>query len=232
MNTIIGIISAIVVIGIVGYFIYNKTNKKDGNNKSNNKLEAFSNELHAHNPIVIMIISRINKSNLKEFLNGGLQYEAFEELVIDKISKQVKEDILSREYFTDESNFLYKYKEYKEEDEAYKNLVLKVMDNNIRLSGQPTDMLRIKVNRDAISSDLISRTIISTEIIPVIFPNMEKVPLRRLTRDGDLEVLVPNLYQFYEDQYWTIYNEQERNLPTSIFLLHASIALKPVPFNV
>ena len=128
MNTIIiAIILGIVIIGI-GYFIYNR-NKKE-NNKASTKLEAFTNVLYTYDPFVVMVISRINKSNLKEFLNGGLQYEAFEELAIDKIFKQVKEDILSREYFLDESNFLYKYKEYKDEDEPYKNLVLKVMDKN------------------------------------------------------------------------------------------------------
>lgn len=99
------------------------------------------------------------------------------------------------------------------------NINRKVMDNNIRLSGQPTDMLRIKVNRDPISNDLVSRTIISTEIIPVIFPNMEKVPLRRLTRDGELEVLVPNLYQFYDDQYWTLYTPAEIRLDEDDLLL-------------
>lgn len=129
MNTIIIAIVAIAIFGVLGYFIYNKFNKK-ANTKVNTKSEEFINALYTYDPFVVMVISRINKSNLEEFLNGGLQYEAFEELAIDKIFKQVKEDILSREYFSDESNFLYKYKEYKEEDEAYKNLVLKVMDNN------------------------------------------------------------------------------------------------------
>lgn len=99
------------------------------------------------------------------------------------------------------------------------NILRKVTDNNIRLASQPVDMIRIKVNRDPISQDLISRTVVSTEIIPVIFPTMEKVPLRRLTREGNEDVLVPNLYQFYEEQYWTIYAPAEIRLDEDDILL-------------
>ena len=99
------------------------------------------------------------------------------------------------------------------------NIVRKVTDNNIRLASQPVDMIRIKVNRDPISQDLISRTVVSTEIIPIIFPTMEKVPLRRLTREGEDDVLVPNLYQFYEEQYWTIYTPAEIRLDEDDILL-------------
>ena len=99
------------------------------------------------------------------------------------------------------------------------NILRKVTDNNIRLASQPVDMIRIKVNRDPISQDLISRTVVSTEIIPIIFPTMEKVPLRRLTREGNEDVLVPNLYQFYEEQYWTIYTPAEIRLDEDDILL-------------
>lgn len=99
------------------------------------------------------------------------------------------------------------------------NIVRKVTDNNLRLSSQPVDMIRIKVNRDPVSQDLISRTIISNEIIPVIFPTMEKVPLRRLRRENNEDVLIPNLYQFYEEQYWTIYTPAEIQLDEDDLLL-------------
>ena len=99
------------------------------------------------------------------------------------------------------------------------NILRKVTDNNIRLASQPVDMIRIKVNRDPISQDLISRTVVSTEIVPIIFPTMEKVPLRRLTREGEDGVLVPNLYQFYEEQYWTIYTPAEIRLDEDDILL-------------
>lgn len=99
------------------------------------------------------------------------------------------------------------------------NIVRKVTDNNLRLSSQPVDMIRIKVNRDPVSQDLISRTIISNEIIPVIFPTMGKVPLRRLRREGNEDVLIPNLYQFYEEQYWTIYTPAEIQLDEDDLLL-------------
>lgn len=85
------------------------------------------------------------------------------------------------------------------------NIVRKVADNNIRLASQPVDMIRVKANRDPISQDLISRTIDDAEIVPIIFPTMEDVPLRRLTRSGE-DVLIPDLYQFHKDQYWEIYS--------------------------
>lgn len=99
------------------------------------------------------------------------------------------------------------------------NIQRKVIDNNLRLSSQPTDMIRIKVERDPISQDLISRTITSAEIVPVIFPEMKDVPLRRLTREGDDEVLVPNLYQFYDEQYWELYAPAEIQLDEDDLLL-------------
>ena len=99
------------------------------------------------------------------------------------------------------------------------NITRKVVDNNLRLSSHPTDMIRIKVERDPISQDLISRTITNAEVIPIIFPEMKDVPLRRLSREGDETVLVPNLYQFYEDQYWELYSPAEIRLDEDDLLL-------------
>ncbi len=56
----------------------------------------------------------------------------------------------------------------------------KVLDNQILLTSHPTDMLRIRTNRDERSHDIISRTIISSEILPIILPIMKDVPLRRM----------------------------------------------------
>lgn len=99
------------------------------------------------------------------------------------------------------------------------NIARKVFDNNIRLASQPTDMLRIKVNRDKISQDLLSRTIVSAEIVPIIFPSMKDVPLRRLIREDGEDILVPNFYQFYDDQFWTIYVPAEIRLDEDDLLI-------------
>ena len=171
-------------------------------------------------PIIFRITSGVQKYTQEN------TYENYEE-VVEGSTYSIHQFIFPGQFFgevkrTEESSIskLMRRTRYQAKlGRKLDNINRKVMDNNIRLSGQPTDMLRIKVNRDAISSDLISRTIISTEIIPVIFPNMEKVPLRRLTRDGDFEVLVPNLYQFYEDQYWTIYTPAEIRLDEDDLLL-------------
>lgn len=99
------------------------------------------------------------------------------------------------------------------------NIARKIFDNNIRLASQPTDMLRIKVNRDKISQDLLSRTIVSAEIVPIIFPSMKDVPLRRLIREDGEDILVPNFYQFYDDQFWTIYVPAEIRLDEDDLLI-------------
>lgn len=61
----------------------------------------------------------------------------------------------------------------------------KVIDNQIMLSGFPIDMLRISTKRDKRTGDVQTRTVVSNEVLPIIFPEMKDVPLRRLTRDGD-----------------------------------------------
>lgn len=61
----------------------------------------------------------------------------------------------------------------------------KILDNQILLTSHPTDMLRLRVTRDERSHDIISRTIISSEVLPIILPTMKDIPLRRLQhQDG------------------------------------------------
>lgn len=59
----------------------------------------------------------------------------------------------------------------------------KFLDNNILLSAHPTDMLRIRVDRDSRTQDILSRKIIANEILPIMLPVMKDIPLRRMTRD-------------------------------------------------
>lgn len=84
------------------------------------------------------------------------------------------------------------------------NIRKRVLDNNIRLSAHPTDMLRIAVKRDERSHDLISRTIESTEIMPIILPKMEDIPLRHLIREGK-DVLIPSMYPIMQEEYFEVY---------------------------
>lgn len=84
------------------------------------------------------------------------------------------------------------------------NIRKRVLDNNIRLSAHPTDMLRIAVQRDERSHDLISRTIESTEIMPIILPKMEDIPLRHLIRDGK-DILIPSMYPIQQEEYFEVY---------------------------
>lgn len=84
------------------------------------------------------------------------------------------------------------------------NIRKRVLDNNIRLSAHPTDMLRIAVQRDERSHDLISRTIESTEIMPIILPEMEDIPLRHLIREGK-DILIPSMYPIQQEEYFEVY---------------------------
>lgn len=81
----------------------------------------------------------------------------------------------------------------------------KVLDDRISLTAHPTDMLRISVKRDSRSGDLLSRTITSSEVVPIIFPNMKDVPLRQFSTTDDKEVLLPSFYAFSQEQHFDLY---------------------------
>ena len=87
----------------------------------------------------------------------------------------------------------------------------RVTDNNIRLSSNPTDMIRISVKRDERSQDLVSREVSATEILPIMLPSMKDVPLRHFIRKGD-EVQVPSLYTIEQQEYFEIYAPVEVKL--------------------
>ena len=62
-------------------------------------------------------------------------------------------------------------------DDIYK----KSMDNTISLSSYPIDMVRVQVTRDPRTQDLISRTIIASEVMPIFFEEpFTDLPLRRM----------------------------------------------------
>ena len=102
------------------------------------------------------------------------------------------------------------------------NIALKVLDNNIRLTAHPTDMLRITVDRDPRSRDIISRTVQSTEIMPIILPNMVDIPLRQLKREGTAttDVMIPSLYStMMQQDYFEVYAPVECNLTEDDLLI-------------
>ena len=85
------------------------------------------------------------------------------------------------------------------------NITRKVLDDRIGLTAHPTDMLRISVKRDSRSGDLLSRTITSSEVVPIIFPKMMDVPLRQFATRDDKEVLLPSFYAFSQEQHFDLY---------------------------
>ena len=85
------------------------------------------------------------------------------------------------------------------------NITRKVLDDRIGLTAHPTDMLRISVKRDSRSGDLLSRTITSSEVVPIIFSKMADVPLRQFATRDDKEVLLPSFYAFSQEQHFDLY---------------------------
>lgn len=87
----------------------------------------------------------------------------------------------------------------------------KIIDNDIRLTAHPTDMIRVEAIRDERSHDLISRVIKTTEVMPILLPKMEDIPLRHLVRDNE-DVLVPALYSIAQEEFFEVYAPVECDL--------------------
>ena len=95
----------------------------------------------------------------------------------------------------------------------------KLIDNQIRLTSHPTDMLRIAVERDPRSQDLISRTVKSAEVLPIILPPMKDIPMRRFMSQDNEGVLLPSLYPTSETTYYELYAPMEVKLDEDDLLL-------------
>lgn len=91
------------------------------------------------------------------------------------------------------------------------NISRKVIDNQIRLTSNPTDMLRIQAQRDPQSGDLISRTISEAEVMPIILPVLKDIPLRHFIRETE-DIVIPSLYTTVEQEYFEVYAPIESHL--------------------
>ena len=81
----------------------------------------------------------------------------------------------------------------------------KILDNNLRLSSHPTDMLRITTIRDIRSGDIQSRSVDSAEVLPILLPVMKDVPLRKFSSLDNKDVLIPSLYVIGGRAYFELY---------------------------
>lgn len=75
----------------------------------------------------------------------------------------------------------------------------KFLDNNILLTANATDMLRVRSIRDSRTQDILSRTITASEILPIVLPIMQDVPMRRLIKDDSSGSIVVT-FSALEDQ--------------------------------
>lgn len=99
------------------------------------------------------------------------------------------------------------------------NILQKVIDNNMRLSAHPTDMIRIEASRDSRSHDLISRTVTGVEVIPILMPNMEDIPLRHFIRDNT-DTLIPSMFLIDRQEYFELYSPIEAELNEDDLLIN------------
>lgn len=99
------------------------------------------------------------------------------------------------------------------------NISRKLIDNQIRLTSHPTDMIRVQAKRDMRSGDLISRTIEDVEILPIVLPPLKDIPLRRLITEESQEVVVPSLYPTAQSTYYVLYAPMEVKLNEDDLLL-------------
>lgn len=86
----------------------------------------------------------------------------------------------------------------------------KLTDNSILLTAHPTDMIRIRVERDERTKDLISRTIESVEVLPIIMPVLKDIPMRRLRQDTNEEIV--SFYTFGQQAPVQVYAPYEVQL--------------------
>lgn len=80
----------------------------------------------------------------------------------------------------------------------------KILDNSIRLTSSPINMIRIRTERDERSQDTVSRTIVADNVMSIVFPVIKDIPLRSLESDGSVSP-VPSLYTINEQTYFEIY---------------------------
>jgi len=81
----------------------------------------------------------------------------------------------------------------------------KLLDNNILLTAHPTDMLRIRVERDPRTYDILSRKIIPAEILPIVLPVMSDIPMRRLEKNNDTGMIVCSFSMIEEQKPFELY---------------------------
>jgi len=65
----------------------------------------------------------------------------------------------------------------------------KVLDNSLLLTAHPTDMLRIRTERDPRSQDVVSRTVVAAEVLPIVLPILKDVPMRRIIKENQQAVV-------------------------------------------
>ncbi len=71
------------------------------------------------------------------------------------------------------------------------NIFVKTLDNTISLSSYPIDMVRVQVKKDERTHDVIARTIIASDVMPIHFENpLNELPLRRMEYNDSENIIM------------------------------------------
>ena len=84
-------------------------------------------------------------------------------------------------------------------DVVHSRIARKLVDNSLRLSGAPTDVLLVKTIKNK-EGDALSHVVRDHLVVPVVWPPMKDVPYRSLVREGGSFVLASLVNAFDESE--------------------------------
>ena len=71
------------------------------------------------------------------------------------------------------------------------SVLKRTLDNAVSLASYPIDMIRVEVKRDPRTQDLISRTVVANEIMPIYFEKpFTELPMRRMEYSDSEQVIL------------------------------------------
>ena len=70
----------------------------------------------------------------------------------------------------------------------------KIIDNQISLAANPTDCIRVKIEKNYLG-DIDSRIVESADIVPVIWPPLKDIPIRKIGQNGSGQYTITSMEQ-------------------------------------
>lgn len=74
----------------------------------------------------------------------------------------------------------------------------KIIDNQIGLAANPTDCIRVKLEKNYLG-DIDSRIIEAADIVPIIWPPLKDIPIRKIGQDGSGQYTITSMVAHAEE---------------------------------